>query len=232
MEILDFAPIASGICWTVTYFALVYRGFKDKSYGMPIAVLALNFAWETTFSVIYPPADGGFALTIINTIWMICDIGIVVTYFLYGFKYFKKQYGISKNIFYVGSVLAFVLAFLMMLTGGQFFGSFAQYFKSDIFEGAQFIALMQNAIMSVLFVAFFYSRKKMGSSIEGQSIYAAIAKMIGTSFTVGIYYIVTHPGTWYFMGVMIATSLIFDMWYCIILYKEIKAQEYSPFRRF
>lgn len=32
----------SGICWTIVYIALVYRSFRDKSYGMPIAALAMT----------------------------------------------------------------------------------------------------------------------------------------------------------------------------------------------
>ena len=228
---LDFAPIASGICWTIVYFALAYRGFKDDSYGMPFAALALNFAWEFTFSLVYPPTGAGIANAVVNTVWMICDIAIVVTFYRNGYKYLDKQFGISQNVFYAVTILGFALAFAVMLVGGPFFGSFHEYFNHDIFEGAQFIALIQNAVMSIWVVAFFYSRKKMGVSIEGQSMYAAVAKLIGTTFTVGIYYIVHHPGTWYFMGVMILTSLIFDIWYCVILYREIKSQGISPFKR-
>lgn len=35
--------LLSGIFWTITYIALVYRGFKDKSYGMPLAALAAEY---------------------------------------------------------------------------------------------------------------------------------------------------------------------------------------------
>lgn len=231
MNILELAPVLSGVFWTITYFIMVFRGFKDKSYGMPLVALALNFTWEVTFSMIYPPANSGTVLTIINTVWMLCDIGIVTTYFVYGYKYLKKQYGITKTVFYISSILAFVLAFLLMYTGGPFFGNFGQYFKGDIFEGAQFIALIQNAIMSISFVSFFYSRKNSGAPIEGQSFYAAITKMLGTSFTVGIYYISQHPGTWHFMGVIILTSLIFDLWYSFLVYKELRSNGYNPLRR-
>lgn len=231
MDILELAPVLSGVFWTITYFIMVFRGFKDKSYGMPLVALALNFTWEVTFSMIYPPANSGTVLTIINTVWMLCDIGIVTTYFVYGYKYFKKQYGITKTIFYISSLLAFMLAFLLMYTGGPFFGNFSQYFKGDIFEGAQFIALIQNAIMSISFVSFFYSRKNSGTPIEGQSFYAAITKMLGTSFTVGIYYISQHPGTWYFIGVIILTSLIFDLWYSFLVYKALKLNGYNPLKR-
>ena len=56
---MDVLPVISGICWTIVYAFLAYRSFKDKSYGMPLAALALNFTWEFTFSFIYPPASVG-----------------------------------------------------------------------------------------------------------------------------------------------------------------------------
>lgn len=60
MNWVDLTVLLSGIAWTITYVALVYRGIKGKSYGMPLVPLSMNFAWEITFSLIYPPhASGG-----------------------------------------------------------------------------------------------------------------------------------------------------------------------------
>lgn len=75
------ATTASGIAWTIVYFVLVYRGIKDNSYGMPLVPLALNFAWETVFSMIYPPVATGLAGGVINAIWMVCDLGIIYNVF-------------------------------------------------------------------------------------------------------------------------------------------------------
>jgi hypothetical protein len=47
------APILtliSGIAWTIVYAASIRVGFRDKTYAMPIAALALNFAWESTYA--------------------------------------------------------------------------------------------------------------------------------------------------------------------------------------
>lgn len=49
MNLQSTAGLLSGIAWTITYIALVYRGFKDKWYGMPMPAMALNIAWELTF---------------------------------------------------------------------------------------------------------------------------------------------------------------------------------------
>ena len=117
-----------------------------------------------------------------------------------------------------------------MIVGGPFFAEFS-YFNNDFFEAAKFIAFIQNAIMSILFVSFFYARKKNGHPIEGQSFTIAWTKMLGTSFTVGIFYLLDHPNNWQFVGIFVATSLIFDLWYAILIYKELKAHNISPFTR-
>lgn len=222
--------LLSGIAWTITYVALVYRGFKDKSYGMPFVALALNLTWELTYSFIYPPHTDGLMTTIINSTWMLCDIGIFATFLLYGYKYFKEQYNLKKNVFYTMTFLGFTLCLLIMLVGGPFLADFS-YFNNNYFESAKFIAFIQNAIMSVVFVSFFYARKAKNHSIEGQSFTIAISKLIGTSLTVGISYSMAHPNNWYFIGIFVATSFIFDSWYAYLIYNELKRNQINPFKR-
>lgn len=222
--------ILSGLAWTITYIALVYRGFKDKSYGMPLAALALNFTWELVYSFIYPPHAYGIMTTVINSVWFICDIGILMTLLIYGYKYFKEQYQLKKATFYWMITVGFTICLLMMLVGGPFFAEFT-YFNNDYFESAKFIAFIQNAIMSILFVCFFYSRKAHNHPIEGQSFTIAWSKLIGTSLTVGISYSMAHPNNWYFIGIFIATSFIFDVWYAVLIFKELKANKINPFTR-
>ncbi len=102
MDLQSAMILLSGNAWTFTYIALVYRGFKDRSYGMPLVALALNFAWEFTFSLIYPP-HGTAVAQLINIIWVICDVAIVTTYFLFGYKYFVQRY---RNIHILNVLLA------------------------------------------------------------------------------------------------------------------------------
>lgn len=224
------AAFISGICWTIVYIALVYRGFKDHSYGMPLAALALNFAWEFTYSFLYPPTDISQALVIINTIWCLFDSAIVFTLLKYGYPYFEEEYKIGKGVFYSFFLIALALSFCVMIFGATFFAPFT-YFKGDTFESAKFIAMIQNAVMSILFVNMFYIRRKNGRPIEGQSMYAAICKMIGTSLTVGITSITSHPGNWHFIAIAEATCFIFDVWYVVVLWRELKAQGIHPLKR-
>ncbi len=228
MDLNMTAVLLSGVAWTLTYLALVYRGFRDRSYGMPLAALALNFTWEITFSQIYPPHTIKLMGTIINTVWMLCDVGIVATFFLYGYKYFERHYGLGRAEFYVLSFLAFAASFGVMLLGAPFFKDFLPYFRGDPFESGKFIAFIQNAAMSVLFVAMFYQRR----SIEGQSFTIAWTKWLGTSMTVGLTYLgIEHRDNWHFVGVFVAVCFVFDVWYMVLIYRQLRQQGINPWTR-
>ena len=54
--------LTSGISWTIVYLTIIYRGFKDKTCGMPFFALALNIAWEFIFSFLF---GGGFSLQLV-----------------------------------------------------------------------------------------------------------------------------------------------------------------------
>jgi hypothetical protein len=221
--------LLSGIAWTVTYIALVYRGLKDKSYGMPLVPLALNFAWETTFSFIYPPDNTLYLVTIINSIWMICDIGIITTFVLYGYIHFYKSYKISKNLWYLLTLITFLISFGIMITGGKFFAQFEQYFRNNIFEGAKFIAFIQNLVISVCFVLMFWQRQ----SSEGQSFTIAWSKWLGTSMTVGLYYLfLDHNGEdTSLMFIFMLAIFVFDSYYMYLIYNQLKEEGINPWTR-
>ena len=222
--------LISGICWTFVYICTVYRGFKDKSYGMPLVALALNFTWEITYSFIYPPTESSMALTVINTVWCILDAVIVITFLKNGYKYFEDSYGMSKPVFYLVTCLSFGFCFMFMYQSGPFFKDLP-YFQNETFEVGKFIANYQNAVMGALFVHLYYMRKKSGHGVEGLSLYAAILKMIGTSFTVGITQVTSHPGNWQMVGIAECANIIFDVWYVVLIYKELKSKGISPWKR-
>ena len=222
------ATSASGIAWTVVYIALTYRGFKDKSYGMPLVPLALNFAWEMVFSLVYPPAATATAGIVINGIWMLCDIGIIATYFLYSYSYFKRRYEISKMAWIAYSIATFLVAFGIMLTGGPFLGQFSSYFQADIFQGAIFIAYLQNLVISVCFLLMIWERK----SSEGQSLTIGVFKCIGTGLTVGIYYLfILHHGQAHLMNIIVGFTFLLDLVYIRTIYRQLKKEGKNPWAR-
>ena len=154
--------LTSGMCWTLVYIDIILRGFKDKTYGMPLFALAFNIAWEFIFGFVKP---GDLSLQkAVNVIWFCFDAVILVTYFKYGRKEFPKS---LEKYFIPWSLLAFSVGLAVI------------YFADLEFEGywgAAYSAFTQNLMMSVLFIAMLVRR----GNVDGQSMYIAIFKWLGT----------------------------------------------------
>ncbi len=165
--------LVSGICWTIVYIDGIRLGFKHRSYAIPFYALALNFAWELLYTYY------GFQSTIsvqavVNLVWLVFDIGILITYFKFGRKYFPARVpgyssasGDATGAFIGWSVLALIAAFCIELAFRKEFG---------VRVGAGYSAFLQNLLMSVLFIAMLVKR----ASREGQSLTIAVSKWLGT----------------------------------------------------
>src|SRR5260221_4559745 len=98
--------LSSGISCTIVYIDTISRGFKDKSYGMPLFALAFNITWEFIFGFL---VGEGFGLQkVVNSVWFILDVVIVYTYFKYGRKEFPQT---VQKYFIPWSVVAFFVGF-------------------------------------------------------------------------------------------------------------------------
>lgn len=222
--------------WMLAYIGIIYRGFKDQSYGMPIVALTLNLAWEVVFAVFIPPYGsygaqlipyGGLKAQGIFLIWATLNSVILFTYFKFGYKYFQEKYAISKPQWIAFTLVLLVFSFLVMYTGGQFFRQFELFFDNDHIKGATFIAFIQNAIMSMSFVAMFHMR----GTVDGQSFTIAWAKWIGTSMTGGVIFILEHPENWQFVTVFLGMIFVADVYYMIVIYRALKRQGINPWTR-
>jgi len=217
----------SGLFWTATYIMIIRRGFKDKSYGMPIAALALNISWEFIYSFITPaPAPQRY----INIIWFLFDVAIVYQVF----KYWKEDYGslFSEKTFYAFYGLIIATAFFWVL--------FIQYDALLVMKpkpyplgmGRAYSAFGMNLIMSILFVFFILRR----NSVSGQTIYIAMTKWIGTIFADIPFILYPQlPGTpgagELLFPYFYVTIFIFDLIYIILVYKKTKEQGENPWKR-
>ena len=158
-----FLTLLSGIAWSLVYIECIRKGFKDKTYGMPLYALGLNFAWETIYAI-HDLAAGASAQAWVNLAWMCLDAVIVYTYFKYGKDEFPEN---ARRYFIPFSILSFAICVVMQLA---FFVTF------DALPAAQYSAFAQNAAMSVMFLVMLFRR----NSAKGQSMVIAVAKWIGT----------------------------------------------------
>jgi hypothetical protein len=158
------SDVASAIFWLVAYAGILYRGYQDKSYGMPIAALATNISWEACFAFLIDPFSNQLHLASIG--WFIGSVLILGQTLRYGAKEFDNP-TIRNNFPLVvfGSVaIAFPLVYLFFRDFGDPEGAYAGF-------GANFL-------MSILFVVMLLRR----GSPRGQSMYIAMAKLVGTFF--------------------------------------------------
>ena len=203
--------LISGISWTIVYLAIINRGFRDKTYGMPLFALALNITWEFIFSFLF---GGRFSpQLVINIIWFSFDVVILYTYFRYGRKEFPKT--IDQKWFVPWSVAAIAVGFV------------TQYFAALEFPGlagAMYSAFVINLIMSILFIDMLVRR----NSVEGQSMAIAVFKWLGTAAPTILFYLDTGSDLVLALGVAV---FVFDLLYIGMLYQKFRDLGLHPLTR-
>lgn len=159
-----FLTLISGVAWTVVYVEAIRVGLRDRTYAMPVAALALNFAWESTYAV-REFTVGVSAQGIVNVVWALADIVIVYSYLRYGRA--ELPGFVTRPLFAFWSVLLFASAFAVQWL---FLAHFGHH------DSSRYAAFLQNLLMSGLFIAFYASRR----GPLGQSLVIAVAKWLGT----------------------------------------------------
>ena len=198
--------VASGVCWTMVYIEGIRLGLKDRSYAIPFYALALNVAWELLHTA-FGFQDGVNVQTIINAAWFALDLGILYTYFKYGRKYFPHN--TPARGFIGWSVVGIVTALAVEYAFIREFG---------VAVGAGYSAFLQNLLMSVLFIDMFVRR----GSDEGQSLYIAVNKWIGTLAPTILYGILGDGGFPRGSFLILVVGMfcsVFDLIYVWLLFK-------------
>lgn len=154
----------SGIAWTLVYVDAIRLGFRDRTYAMPVAALALNIAWEATYAVQALSARVSVQ-GVINVVWAVADVVIVVTYLRFGRR--ELPASVTRPLFVGWNLLLFGTAFAVQWLFLAHFGAH---------DGGRYSAFLQNLLMSGLFIAMFVNR----GSLRGQSLTIAVAKWLGT----------------------------------------------------
>ncbi|MFE5836812.1 hypothetical protein [Arthrobacter sp. NPDC056493] len=159
-----FLTIVSGLAWTVVYVEAIRLGFQERTYAIPAAALALNFAWEAIYAS-RSVATGLSAQGVFNIVWGLADVLIVFTFLRFGRA--ELPHWVTRPLFLAWAVLLGITSFAVQLL-------FVAEFGWD--DATKYAAFLQNLLMSGLFIAMFVSR----GSGRGQSLVIAVAKWIGT----------------------------------------------------
>jgi len=197
-----------GLFWSATYILIIRRGFKDKTFGIPMAALCANISWEAIFAFLYPHDAPQLY---VNYIWFSLDVVIVMQFLKYGKKEFPN---IPRWQLYAVFALGVSIAVPMILS--------VNYELED--NVGAYAAFGQNLMMSVLFVTMLINRK----GITGQSFYIALFKMIGTGLSSLAFYLYRPIAQDSFLLQFLFVAIfVFDLIYTVGIYRKCKNNKIS-----
>jgi hypothetical protein len=199
--------IGSGVFWTAVYVLIIRLGFREKTYGMPIAALCANVSWEFIFSFFYPHAP---PQNYINVVWFAFDLVIVFQTLRFG-----KFALAPSTLFYP----AFILG--LLVSSGAILAITLEF---NDWEG-RYAAFGQNLMMSILFVALLLKRQ----DVRGQSMYIALFKMLGTLLP-SILFFLRFPNS-PLLNFLYVSIFVFDLIYALLLYAKHRELGINPWRR-
>lgn len=159
--------LTSAVAWTLVYAEAIRIGWRERTYALPAAALALNLAWEWLYAghgLLVRPGD---AQTWVDVVWGLADLAILVTFLRWGRRELPSF--VSRQLFVAGAVcllLGSAAVQLLFVAEFGFAGS----------RSAVYSSFLQNLVMSGLFVGLFLSR----GGPRGQSVLIAVAKWLGT----------------------------------------------------
>ncbi len=204
---------SGGLFWSLTYILIIRRGFKDKTYGMPLVALGANISWEAIFSFIHPHSG---AQLYINYIWFFLDVLILLQFLKFGKSEFPA---LSNKQFYTGFMLVLATSFGLVLS--------ITYEFND-WQGA-YAAFGQNLLMSALFIIMLFRR----DNLRGQSIYIAIFKMVGTAFiSLAFYLYASISQDSILLPFLFISIFVYDLIYVGMVYQKYREYAIPIWRRF
>jgi hypothetical protein len=193
--------LVSGVAWTVVYVEAIRVGLRDRTYAMPVAALALNFAWETTYAV--DEFRGGLSPQgVVNVVWAAADTVIIWTYLRYGRAELPRF--VTRPLFAAWSGLLFASAFAVQWLFLAHFGTH---------DATRYSAFLQNLLMSGLFISLYAAR----NGPRGQSLLIAVAKWLGTLAPTVLFGVLERSGFVLGLGVLCS---VFDLAYIGLLLRS------------
>jgi hypothetical protein len=86
---------AGGALWTLCYILSALQSFKDRSYGTPLFVLAINFSWEIVYALYVAEAPLERA---VFGIWMVLDVFLLIGVLKFGHYEWSHSPFVARNL--------------------------------------------------------------------------------------------------------------------------------------
>lgn len=195
--------ILCGLAWTIAYILILRRGLLDRHAGIPLLAVAVNISWEGIYSFIYPLTG---PLWLFSLLWFFIDLALIALVIAHGpwRQPIQNALALGMSIFVFIGILLYA----------------EMYYIEPIRT-----AFAQNLMMSILFVNMLLTRM----SSQGQSLYIALAKGIGTASAILIAW--NGFASWPVMQVLFVLIVIFDLLYALLLHAQLRKDGYNPWAR-
>jgi hypothetical protein len=72
--LMETGAIGGDLLWLLAYILIIRKGFQDRTYGVPLLALALNFTWEFLYTIQFPPSD--WPHIVLRWSWLLADMVI------------------------------------------------------------------------------------------------------------------------------------------------------------
>lgn len=208
-DVVYFIRIACGVCWALAYVLIIYRGFKDQTFGMPIVACCANISWEFIYAFVHPYPPPRYYLYI----WFGLDLLILYQVFYYGPK--EMAHLFSKRWFYLLLPLGICFSY------GLIYGLSLELKTWDGMDAA----FRQNLMMSILFLFMFFERQ----DLRGQSLWIAGSKMMGTVLPALLHF-ARNPDI-LILNLLYLGVFLFDTLYILVLYQKYRILGIKPWAR-
>lgn len=199
------------LCWAIAYVLIIRQCFRQRTYGLPLVAIVMNFTWEVYYSVFDPPrCDGGgvdWAKVVMILAWVALDVFIVWQLFRYG----RDEQTIEEIRKYFPFVL---VGSLLLAAAGNL--AFAKFHPD---AAAPLSGLVINFVMSLLFIFLLFGRPDLRGIGWGASWFRVIGNSV--IFFANLFLLQESPPSlrWFVLFLFIGTAL-FDVIFMVLLYSR------------
>jgi hypothetical protein len=209
--IFNLSASSSAILWLVCYALIIRRGFKDRTYGMPLAPLCVNMSYEFIFGILHPDDP---PMNYANIAWILVDLVIVYQYLRFAPKEFPAQ--LPRQWFYPAFVLALTIAFA---------GVLSITYEFQDWHG-NYTGWGDQLLISITFSCLLLRRQ----SVRGQSLYIVLSRMLGSIVLIPGQYIQAPHSI--FLAYVWVAFVVLDSIYIMLYLRQCRLENINPWTRF
>lgn len=216
MEPTNAAPIngyvLGGLFWSIAYLSIISRGFREKTFGMPVLALCVCVGWEF-LGVTFRRVPEAFYPTLV---WLGLDLVMFSQALRYGRDDFEHP--LVKKYFYPVVFLTLAYATALIYAFEIKFNDHFRYYSG----------YNNNVLISTLYIAMLLRR----DSSRGQSMYMALSKTLGTCCIFAEFLRDGREPDKLYVSLELTGVLVLDAVYSTLLYQKLKEEGTPVWRRF